>query len=422
MIINWNMCPGKYYPRWQSTVILKIFRFFIRLSMPIIYENISRNGICIDVDCILVIFEEGRSDPSIENIRGKNLEMVFIFVGIARKMHESRWTNNNCVINFQDGGSESREPSSLGSSAGSVFCNLERDYARVSVFDPIQCKPRFAVSVYSLKYRPSSGTRWNRCSPFIVLVSYPSRFHGNYSQFNWDIMTIFYRKLGTIVRHTFMTHNGSHRIFKTTFLQLALVLNEQYIYIYFYCHYFFVFSFVQIINDMRSNEALAAYETEYARLFETLYEARRNEDDLMEKCRNLQVKRFVDPLKTVYYVFYSIFFIIITMLPRWRSCENDFHINCCFANFTLINWIFFLHQDEVIEKTSRSYELEKTVESQEETITRLKYDIVETSKLADAAHTREQNAQEVIENLRLTNTKLNHELEQKNKQLAMDEE
>ena len=62
------------------------------------------------------------------------------------------------------------------------------------------------------------------------------------------------------------------------------------------------------------------------------------------------------------------------------------------------------------------------VESQEENINKLKQEIVDALKLADAAHSREQNSQEVIENLRLTITKLNHELEQLNKQLAMDEE
>ena len=45
--------------------------------------------------------------------------------------------------------------------------------------------------------------------------------------------------------------------------------------------------------DMKSNEALAAYETEYTRLFESLYETHRNEQELMEKCRNLQVNEFV---------------------------------------------------------------------------------------------------------------------------------
>ncbi|XP_024936325.1 cilia- and flagella-associated protein 58 isoform X2 [Cephus cinctus] len=43
-------------------------------------------------------------------------------------------------------------------------------------------------------------------------------------------------------------------------------------------------------------------------------------------------------------------------------------------------------------------------------------------KLADAAHAREQNAQEMIENLRLSISKLNHEIDEKNRQLGMDED
>lgn len=42
--------------------------------------------------------------------------------------------------------------------------------------------------------------------------------------------------------------------------------------------------------------------------------------------------------------------------------------------------------------------------------------------MADAAHTREQNAQEVIDNLRLNVTKLVREIEVKNKQLAGEDE
>ncbi|XP_043272110.1 cilia- and flagella-associated protein 58-like [Venturia canescens] len=124
--------------------------------------------------------------------------------------------------------------------------------------------------------------------------------------------------------------------------------------------------YARIINEMKNNEALASYETEYTRLFESLYETRRNEDTLMEKCADLQ--------------------------------------------------------DQVIEKTRRCYDLEKIIESQEESMDKLKQEIAEASRLADAAHTREQNAQEVIENLRLTITKLNHELDLKNKQLAVDED
>lgn len=35
---------------------------------------------------------------------------------------------------FQDEGSESSEPASEGSSASSTFCDLEKDYSKVSVF------------------------------------------------------------------------------------------------------------------------------------------------------------------------------------------------------------------------------------------------------------------------------------------------
>lgn len=59
---------------------------------------------------------------------------------------------------------------------------------------------------------------------------------------------------------------------------------------------------------------------------------------------------------------------------------------------------------------------------QEETIKKLNDDIVDASKLADTAHTREQNAQEVIEDLRLTITKLNHEVKQRNRKISIDEE
>lgn len=40
---------------------------------------------------------------------------------------------------------------------------------------------------------------------------------------------------------------------------------------------------------MKSNETLAPYEEEYTRLFESLYKAHRNENELTEKCRLLQV-------------------------------------------------------------------------------------------------------------------------------------
>lgn len=41
---------------------------------------------------------------------------------------------------------------------------------------------------------------------------------------------------------------------------------------------------------MKNNEALAPYEEEYTRLFESLYKAHRNENELTEKCKLLQVR------------------------------------------------------------------------------------------------------------------------------------
>lgn len=58
----------------------------------------------------------------------------------------------------------------------------------------------------------------------------------------------------------------------------------------------------------------------------------------------------------------------------------------------------------------------------EDEIDQLKQDIISKTKLADAAHAREQNAQEMIENLRLNIMKLGLEIEQKNKQLAAEKE
>lgn len=40
---------------------------------------------------------------------------------------------------------------------------------------------------------------------------------------------------------------------------------------------------------MKTNEALAAYESEYARLYESLYKAHRNEKELSEQCASLKV-------------------------------------------------------------------------------------------------------------------------------------
>jgi len=81
-----------------------------------------------------------------------------------------------------------------------------------------------------------------------------------------------------------------------------------------------------------------------------------------------------------------------------------------------------LFQDEIEDNTQRMYELKRTVELHEDEIARLRQEVVSSTKLADAAHAREQNAQEMIENLRLNITKLGLEIEQKNKQLAAEKE
>lgn len=79
-------------------------------------------------------------------------------------------------------------------------------------------------------------------------------------------------------------------------------------------------------------------------------------------------------------------------------------------------------QNEIEDNTYKIYELRRTVETHEDEIAGLRQEVVNTTKLADAAHAREQNAQEVIENLRLNIAKLGLEIEQKNKQLAAEKE
>ncbi|XP_076227482.1 cilia- and flagella-associated protein 58 [Nomia melanderi] len=117
---------------------------------------------------------------------------------------------------------------------------------------------------------------------------------------------------------------------------------------------------------MKSNEALAAYFNEYTRLFESLYKAHRVEKELLEKCDTLQA----------------------------QVEENE----------------------EAVDEFTR------TISSNNEEIEKLKLEIVDAIKRADAAHTRELNAQEVIENLRLNVTQLNQEIQQKNRQLAASED
>lgn len=58
----------------------------------------------------------------------------------------------------------------------------------------------------------------------------------------------------------------------------------------------------------------------------------------------------------------------------------------------------------------------------EDEINKLKQNIIRALKRADAAHTREQNAQDIIENLRLNVQQLSQEIAQKNRQLAAGEE
>jgi len=75
-----------------------------------------------------------------------------------------------------------------------------------------------------------------------------------------------------------------------------------------------------------------------------------------------------------------------------------------------------------MEKVYNVQDLSRTIEMQEREIEQLREEIVNMTKQADAAHTREQNAQEMIENMRLNITKLGLEIEQKNKQLAAEKE
>ncbi|KAK2585378.1 hypothetical protein KPH14_010053 [Odynerus spinipes] len=121
-----------------------------------------------------------------------------------------------------------------------------------------------------------------------------------------------------------------------------------------------------IVKEMKTNEALAAFEGEYTRLYESLYKSHKNEKELTVECASLK--------------------------------------------------------NEIEENTQRIDVLTTKTEADAERIARLKQEIEKALQLADAAHTREQNAQEVIENLRLNVTKLTHEIELKNKQLAGEED
>lgn len=79
-------------------------------------------------------------------------------------------------------------------------------------------------------------------------------------------------------------------------------------------------------------------------------------------------------------------------------------------------------QAQVEENKESVDEFTRTISGNNEEIEKLKLEIVNTIKRADAAHTRELNTQEVIENLRLNVTQLNQEIEQKNRQIAASEE
>lgn len=50
--------------------------------------------------------------------------------------------------------------------------------------------------------------------------------------------------------------------------------------------YYFV---LQVLKEMKSNETLAPFLTEYTRLFESLYRTHKMEKELSEKCELLQV-------------------------------------------------------------------------------------------------------------------------------------
>lgn len=47
---------------------------------------------------------------------------------------------------------------------------------------------------------------------------------------------------------------------------------------------------LQIKQEMKTNDALSTYESEYTRLFEALYNARRKEEELNENYRTLKVQ------------------------------------------------------------------------------------------------------------------------------------
>ncbi|XP_058803801.1 cilia- and flagella-associated protein 58-like [Phymastichus coffea] len=123
--------------------------------------------------------------------------------------------------------------------------------------------------------------------------------------------------------------------------------------------------FAKITSEMRGNEALAAYETEYTRLFESLYQAQRLEQELGDKCSRLTA--------------------------------------------------------ELEERASGARQLEAQVAAAAASEQRLRQQLQDSQRLADSAHARERQAQEAIERLRASVGKLGEELAQKNRQLASEQ-
>ncbi|KAK1118823.1 hypothetical protein K0M31_014597 [Melipona bicolor] len=126
------------------------------------------------------------------------------------------------------------------------------------------------------------------------------------------------------------------------------------------------YSKVRVLQEMKTNEALAPFINEYTKLYESLYEAHRSEKNLMEKYNALREKAFLSEQKVF----------------------------------------------ELTNKISLNYE----------EIEKLKQDVINAMKRADAAHTREQNAQDTIENLRVNVQQLHQEIAQKNRELAAGED
>ncbi|CAK9828131.1 Cilia- and flagella-associated protein 58 [Anthophora retusa] len=122
----------------------------------------------------------------------------------------------------------------------------------------------------------------------------------------------------------------------------------------------------KVLSQMKTNEALAPFMQEYTTLFETLYNTIKTEKELTEKCNSLQM--------------------------------------------------------EVIQHEEKVSELRRTILNSNEEIERLKHEVINAMKRADAAHSREQNAQDIIENMRLNVQQLSQEIAQKNRQLAAEED